>query len=320
MNRIKRILFPFGIFVISAVFCVGGAAAGVGGYFYVSLRQDISDFERTTQQYLVPLLDACAHMGSLDGGKKSGMKMNALFREYRQGNIVFKAFFVRDDGSLIAHSGDDEMKALNNNIAADEFTYNLDQIFLPLKKNMKEPLFADYYLIDKKNPFDKEQTVFLKKYIYPAIDRNGWILGKQVVFNDKPFGVVVFLVDKEPVYAMIQKSHHDIIFYGKLSVLCALTLSLLLSLFIAIRYRMIYSRAVRDFKLSASVPLSPENIDISLPENDGMPYSPAPPEASVPETPHCAPSPYVEYEVDARLSPELKTLVQDAIPVRKSIH
>ena len=313
MSHIKRIFFPFGIFAVSIVLLAGGSAAGIAGYHYVALKSGIADFENRTQQYLVPLLDACVQMGSIDGGKESGGKMSLLFRDYQQRKIVYKAFFVKEDGTVLAHSGSDDVKVLNNNIAADEFTYNLDQIYLPLKKDMKEPLFADYYLIDRKVPLERRQADLVKKYLYPSIDRNGWILARQVRFNDKPFGVVAFLVDKEPVYLMVEKSIKNTVWMGKIGIAAALAFALLFSLIAAIRGRMVYTRALRDCRVRQ---IPSDEMEISMPDESSVHSDAAVGKDAAAVNEDLS----VAYEIDSRIPVEKNILVQDAIPLRKNMN
>ena len=245
MSKAKRILFPFGIFFLLVLLFCGGAAVSSAGYFYVSSRSAISEFEHSIQSDLVPVLDACVQMGELDGGKGSGIRMSALFKDYHAGELLYKAFFVKEDGTIIAHSDQNESLQLKGNIATDEFSYNLDLIFTPLKKNMKDPFFSDYFLIEKKVPFDKEKIRYLKKYFYENIDRNGWILCRQVTLKGKPFGVVAFLVAKDPIYTVITNEFEDAVFHAEIGIASGFGLAFILSLIIFARYRMIYKKALR---------------------------------------------------------------------------
>ena len=321
MRQIKKVLFPFGIFILLALIFAGGAVAASAGYYYVTLKRDIAETERNTQQYLIPLLDACVQMASMDGGAKSAERMNELFNGYRSTGIVFKAFFVKEDGSILAHSSSDEVKSLKSNIASDEFTYNLDQIFLPLKRDIKEPLFSDYYIVDKNVPFTKEQMMYLKKYINSGLDRNGWILSRKVSYKDKSAGVIVFLVDKGSMYEAIILGFNQAVFRTKIAGGAGLGLALLLSLIIFLRYKMIYSRAFRDSIPAARSAFDDGNRDIAL--SGDAPSAPAArasltdATAEFLDTEH--PKVYVECEVDKRNIPEQRTLVLDAIPVRKKM-
>ena len=311
MAKTKTIFFPFGIFLLSAVLFSGGGAAGSVWYFYVASKKEIAETERFTQSSLVPVLDACVQMAELDGGKESAKRLNALFRDYRLGNIVAKAFFVRENGLIVSHSDQNEVKELKGNIAADEFTYNIDQIFRPIRKNLREPYFDDYFMVEKKIPFDRQTMGFLKKHLYDGIDRNGWILSRQVIYKGKTAGVIAFFSDKDTIYERIAYNMKECIFWMKMSAFAGVGLAFIFSMIVFVRYQMIYYRATRreekeDFPPQRELPL-PEIRDAAA--------------AAVSFIPEALPSEpaqmYTEYEVQERAYTDFKAPVQDAIPVRK---
>lgn len=310
MAKTKTIIFPFGIFLLCAALFSGGGAAGTVWYFYVASKKEIAETERFTQGSLVPVLDACVQMAEIDGGKESSRRLNALFRDYRLGSIVAKAFFVRENGVIVSHSDQNEVKALKGNIAADEFTYNIDQIFRPMRKNLREPYFDDYFLMEKKVPFDRRTMAFLKKHLYSGVDRNGWILSRQVVYKGKPTGVIAFFSDKETIYERIAYNMKECLFWMKMSAFAGIGLAFIFSMIVFVRYQMIYYRATRREEI------------VEMPSESGLPFQEIR-EAEealsfMPEPPREEPQQqYTEYEVQERAYTDFKAPVQDAIPVRK---
>ena len=309
MVSTKKIFFPFGILLLSAVIFSGGGAAGSVLYFYVACKKEISETERFVQSSLVPVLEACVQMAELDGGKESAGRMNSLFREYRLGNVVSRAFFAGENGNILAHSDQNEVKRLKGNIASDEFSYNLEQIFLPARKTMREPYFDDYYLIERKIPFDREKTAFLKKHLYQGIDRNGWILSRQVVYKGKTVGVIAFVADKEAIYDRIAFNYRECVFWIKISVLAGAGLALIFAMIVFVRYQMIYVRASRRHEQVQMPPVLPP---ASFPAE-----ATAVAEQSLAEPEQTAVPFYTEYESSSRAYTDYKAPVQDAIPVRK---
>jgi hypothetical protein len=240
MSIARRVIFPFGIFFLLYFILSVIAAGGIGTYFYLKLKDEIKRSESDARNYVAPFVDACAQLASVCDDKKVTEKLNPLFQDYGRKGIVSKAFFVKDDGFILAHSNPKEVETLKNNIAADEFTYNIDQIFLMLKKGSGELYFGDYYLIDRTLPFDKRLIAYMKKYFDPNIDRNGWLISKAVfTAKNKPYGVAAFFIDKTPIYETVKKSIDESIRYGKYATAGAAGIALFISLLIFIRYMMI---------------------------------------------------------------------------------
>jgi len=236
MNTVKRIIFPFGIFFLLLILLEGILLSAVGGYFYISLKQDIYRAEYTARAYLSPLLEACARCAAIGEDKKVIANLAPLFADYRAKGMVSRAFFVKENGEILIHSDPAEIDQLKNNIASDEFSYNLDQIFSPLKTNSPEPFFIDYNIIDSQIPFNKKEITYIKKYLYKDADRNGWLISRAVFRNEQPYGVVAFIIDKDPIYQAIKSRINDAVIWTKRAVPFGFLASLILAIIVYIRY------------------------------------------------------------------------------------
>jgi hypothetical protein len=314
MVNSRTIIFPFGIFLLCTVIFSGGGAAASGWYFYVSSKKEIAEAERFTQNSLIPILDACVQLAELDGGKDSSARLSELFRDYKSGNVVYKAFFAAENGKILAHCDQNEVSELKGNIASDEFSYNLDQIFSPIRKNMKEPYFDDYNLIGKTIPFSRDRVALLRKHVYPGIDRNGWIVSRQVVHKGRNVGVIAFLCDKEVIYDRITYNTKEGVFWAKMAGLAGAGLALIFSMIVFVRYQMIYSRAFSGAESSVCADAVCEfpalKEDYTAEEAD--------PGVELVQLRDENPEPfYTEYEVHTRAYTDFKAPVQDAIPVVK---
>jgi hypothetical protein len=261
----KRVIFPFGIFILLLLVFLAGSAGGICLYTYSSVTSAVQKAESDVKAYVSPLLDACVQIANDSDDTKSRMALTPLFSDYRKNGIVTKAFYVKDDGSIIAHSDSSEAMALNNNIAMDEFTYNIDQIFYPMKQNLKEIYLTDYYLIDRTIPFNKKQIKYLKRIFDKNIDRNGWLICKTV--NDKKgkgYGVVAFIVNKSDIYETIQNKAQEGISLLKVTSAGSIVLALFISLVIFIRYRMIASRPIdTDYEYDREITIGAESAEVN---------------------------------------------------------
>lgn len=244
MKQVFRVFFPFGIFFLCSVLFLAVSNVSVAYYYFDQAKEEIVTLEKDTKSYIAPLLEACAQIG-LAGEEIPADRLAVLFSEYRKKGIVYKAFCVKEDGGIIAHSDPSEAKNLGNNIASDEFSYNIDQIFAPFKRNTQEIIFSHYYIIEKKVPFSKDQIRHIKKYISKDIDRNGWLLTRGMYRKGVPLASIAFIIDKEPAYSIIRNGIDRFFALLQYTISGSLGAAFLLSLFVFIRYRMIAKRAVQ---------------------------------------------------------------------------
>jgi hypothetical protein len=306
MNKVKRIIFPFGIFFLLLILLEGILLSAVGGYFYISLKQDIYRAEYTARAYLSPLLEVCARCAAIGEDRKVVANLAPLFADYRAKGMVYRAFFVKENGEILVHSDPAEIDQLKNNIASDEFSYNIDQIFSPLNTKSSEPLFIDYNIIDEQIPFSKKEIRYIKKYLYKDADRNGWLLSRAVFRDDKPYGVVAFIIDKDSIYQSIKARINDAILWTKRAVPVGILAALILAIIVYFRYAGIAKSVV--FRTR-----DPEEIIIPLDE-DGSAY------AGQFQTGERPMTPQIFSDEERKIIKPPSSMILDAIPIRKRVN
>lgn len=235
--------FPFLIFftVFFLLILLSGVITGV--YFYFTVTRGISEIENTTKKIAPALAQAFTDVAELSYKVKNYTRLKALFHQKIKESGIDEAFFVLADGRIVAHSNKEVENRLEGNIINDEFSYNIDQILLPLKTNSREIQIQDYNILKQKIPFRKEEIKLLKEYIYPKINIVGWLFTKGVYGKTKkreiPLGTINFIISKQNIYDFINKTIRDcktlLILLGSFS----LVLSLLFSLMVFIRTRRI---------------------------------------------------------------------------------
>jgi hypothetical protein len=137
----------------------------------------------------------------------------------------------------MAHSSAEGEKAVAGNIAGDEFTYNRDQIFLPLAGKTNEVHFLEYNIVARTAPFDRRQREFIKRILYPAIGSTGWLATRAVCYRGKPVGTINFIISKDEIYSVITKTAADTRRLLTLLLLGSLFVSLIVSVMVFLRIR-----------------------------------------------------------------------------------
>jgi hypothetical protein len=244
MEKNKRILFPFGFFSAALVIFETITCAAAALVFILLAKQDIRSVENDARSYIAPLVDLCAANASMGTDTEITKSLTPLFTEYQQKGFVYRAFFVKENGAILAHSNSYENEMLRHNIARDEFTYNLDQIFLPLKNNETNSYFSDYFIPEIKSPFRKKEITYIKKYLYPEIDKNGWLVSKAVFRDGKPFGVAAFILEKSEISRLILLRYEQFLFWVKRGAATAAAVSLFLSFLMLFRYSSLVKRGM----------------------------------------------------------------------------
>jgi len=219
------------------------AGAAVLGYFVHTGRKTVADIEKYTRNYSIPLAEAFANVAELSFGT-SFAGLNTLFQEKIQQNIVDEAFFVMGNGKLVVHSSSVKAKELDGNIANDEFSYNLDIIMAPLNSRSRAVHFTDYHLINAKIPFGRDFRSLMKEYLYPSIDKTGWIATRAVFFRNIPVGTVNFIISKERIYSSLTALVSDSLRIFFISIAGCFALSLIISFIVMQRYRRIQGEAL----------------------------------------------------------------------------
>jgi len=257
-KKLKRIIFPAGIFLLmfTAESILG--TAGVVSYFYVSGKKNISEIENYTLNYSKTMAEAFARVAEFSYSTKKYSSLKTLFHEKIEENTIDEAFFVLSDGRLVVHSSTTTEKELKWNIATDEMAYNLDMILLPIQTKNRELLLNNYNIINKSIPFKRQERDFLKKYVYKDISSTGWLFTKSIFHKGKPAGTVNFIISKDRIYSSIQESINKAEYYTLLVVTVSMILSFFVSLIVLFRYRSIQKNALgygtrEDIKSTPSV-------------------------------------------------------------------
>jgi hypothetical protein len=305
-------------FVLFGVF--SGISSGIMGYYlYSTSKREIGKIEKETAAVAETLTDASAKMAELGRAAVRADQMNQFFKYNLDKKLFYKAFFVLENGTIVAHSNPLEAKDLRNNIAADEFRYNLDQIYRPIRDKSINIYFTDYFIMDKTIPFTKNEMRYLKKYLYTGIDRNGWLANKTVYENGKAVGTVNFLIGKDTVYSLVRENLN--------SALSSLPYlgggSCILSLFLLILFGI--SSSIRGRNMQPISRIDPESI--SLFEHDDIQYEPISLQHSgdtvqfheIPDETGSSPTIFGECDENEILEEKRygPLVIQDAIPVRK---
>lgn len=259
--KLKRLIFPAGIFLLMFVSQSILGTAGVISYFYFSGKKSISDIESYTVNYSKTMAEAFARVAEFSYSSKNYSSLKTLFHEKIEQNTIDEAFFVLSDGKLIVHSSTTAEKQLRWNIATDEMAYNLDMILLPVHSKSRDLLLNNYNIVDKTVPFKRQERDLLKKYIYKDINSTGWLFTKSVFNKDKPVGTVNFIISKERVYASIQESINHARYYSLLIITISMALSFFIALIVLFRYRSIQKNALGYSKEN----ISPVHADLPLP-------------------------------------------------------
>jgi hypothetical protein len=242
----KKKIYPIGIFLIQLIILLLLSISISSFYFYFTIKKELGDIVKNTQNYSISLAEAFARVAELSYPSRKYYKLKSLFQDKIQENIIDEAFFVLSDGKIIVHSKKEIAKKLKGNIANDEFAYNIDLIMLPLRKHAREAQFVDYNIINTKIPFDKRQRYLIKKYLYNKIDITGWLVNRVVFVKNKPIGTVNFIISKHRIYGSIFSLLEESAQLLFLLSIISLTVSIFISSIIYVRYRTISRRSAKD--------------------------------------------------------------------------
>ncbi len=239
-NKTRNVI-PVGIFFIIFIFMLLLSSAIAVAYFYVEARSRISEIEKYTRNYSIPLAEAFANVAELCYKDKDLDKIKRLFRDKINANIIDEAFFVLSDGKIVVHSDKGIEEELKGNIATDEFAYNIDLIMLPIWTKTDQAQFMDYNIFgeNKKIPFNRDIKKLIKKYIYSKIDVLGWLVTKAVSVNGNAVGCVSFIISKDRIYRFLSDHLNKTIMLSYILALVSLIISFLISIIVFIRYRSI---------------------------------------------------------------------------------
>jgi hypothetical protein len=241
----KKKIYPVGIFLLQLIILLLLSAGISSLYFYFTVKKELAEIVKNTQNYSITLAEAFARVAELSYPSGKYHKLKSLFQDKIQADIIDEAFFVLSDGKIIVHSKKEIAKKLNGNIASDEFAYNMDLILLPLKKYSNEAQFIDYNIINNKIPFDKRERYLIREYIYNKIDITGWLTTRAVFVKNKPIGTMNFIIGKQRIYNSIFSLIEESAKLLLLLCIISFTVSLFVASIIYVRYRTISKLAAR---------------------------------------------------------------------------
>ncbi len=246
-NKLKKLIFPVGIFLLmfTAESLIG--TAGVVSYFYISGKKNITEIENYTVNYSKTMAEAFARVAEFSYSTKKYSSLKTLFHEKIEENTLDEAFFVLPDGKLVVHSSTTVEKELMGNIASDEIAYNLDMILLPVQTKSSELIFNNYNIINKIVPFKRQDRDLIKKYVYKDLNSTGWLFTKGIFYKGKPAGTVNFIISKDRIYNSIQGSIDQARYYTLLVITISMILSFFIALIVLFRYRSIQKNALEAY-------------------------------------------------------------------------
>lgn len=229
--------YPWGIFSACCISLIIFSAAVSALYFFVSAKSGIDEIEMYTRKYASAIAAASADVAELSYAQKNCAALKRLFQEKITQNLIDEAFFILDDGKIMAHSSAATEKMLDGNVANDEFRYNIDLLLLPLTKKTRDVIFINYNILNREIPFTPREKMLIKRYIYRGINSVGWLATKVVYSKGKGVGTVNFIIGKERIYTLLETG--AVIAAKMFAALAALSVffSIVASMLVYIRYR-----------------------------------------------------------------------------------
>ena len=203
MSIPDNIKFPSGLFFSALALFTVCACASAAGYLLYAGKKGVRDIEQNTRTHYSGMVEALAGVAELSYGGKDFSTLEGLARKKADGDEGMEAFLVLADGTIAMHSDSAAREALLGNIATDEFAYNRDLILLPLQRNGKEALVLDYNIMGKRIPFSRDQRKLIKRFLYPGIDRPGWLITRAVFHGGKPVATMNIILGKDKVYRFL---------------------------------------------------------------------------------------------------------------------
>lgn len=273
-TKLKRIIFPLGIFLLMFITQSVISTAGVVSYFFLSGKKNISEIESYTINYSKTLAEAFARVAEFSYSTKKYSSLNTLFHKKIEANTIDEAFFVLQDGRLVVHSSTTAEKELMWNIANDEMAYNLEMILLPIRTKNSDLIINNYNIINKTIPFNRQERDLLTKHVYKNLTSTGWIFTKGIFYKGKPAGTVNFIISKERIYKSIQSSIDQAKYYTFLVITISIFLSFFISLIVLFRYRSIQKNALNNASSDTSLPLSSQKTADRIQDEDEVLFFP----------------------------------------------
>jgi len=248
-KKLKRIIFPIGVFFL--LFLMGSIIgfAGVASYIYLTGKKNIEDIKTYTINYSKIMAEDFARVAEAEfrysGGKYT--KLRALFNEKIKKDIIDEAFFfVLNKNKIAVHLTNSEDKSSGDLLARDEIFSNINMVLCQVnEKKSNEVVLKDYKISGKFPPFKKRATDILSEYIKEDLNKTGWLFTKCIFHKGKPVGTVNFIISKERIYESISNSIDMVRDCSILIMAISAIISFFLSLFVFFRYRSIQLNALQ---------------------------------------------------------------------------
>jgi hypothetical protein len=297
MNEtLKNVTFAFA----SAVFLFIITAVLITRVFefssYNELRISIEDKLEKNDLIAEAMLSSLEQIATLSTRTEFGKLADPIYKKSE--GLFTRAFVVRVDGSILSHSEDSEVTRLNGNIGADEFLYNVEEIYYSVKAGISGTVVRDYHLIDVKQPFDVATVELLKNLVNSKIDRNALLYSRRVVLKDRTLSSANIIISKSAIYSEIQRKLDEISRVKLLIIVSSFLLSVIFGILI---YVLIGKNSKRNV--------------VQLPDSYIQPEI-SPSEVQIVEEIR-SPIQIREEPVVHHRSSQVNPVIQDAIPIRR---
>jgi hypothetical protein len=276
-RKLKRIIFPIGIFfllfLIESVIGIGGVAS----YIYLAGKKNIADIESYTINYSKTMAEAFADVAEFSYlEKKYAAALKKLFHEKIEAHTIDEAFFVLANGKIVVHSKPKIEEKLRKNIFDDEMSYPKEMILNSVHAKSNDLISDNYNITDKFVPFRRWERDIISKYIYPDLNTTGWLFSKWILHKKKPIGTVNFIISKERIYTSIRESIDLLKFYSIMTIAISAVISFFISLIVFFRYRSIQLNALQhdhheNYSIERNYPIKPTPIK-SAPKHDKIKF------------------------------------------------
>lgn len=257
--------------------------------YYNELRISVEERLEEMDLFAESLLLSMSQIGASADDSSIDSLTGPLFK--KSDDLFNMAFIAATDGSIVIHSDPGEESRLNGNIALDEFTYNLEEIFYPLTHVTEDTVKRDYNILNQKIPFSQIELDILKKRVYSKIDRNGLLYSRKIRLKNKKLCSANVIISKTDIYTVVSRGLEGLSRLKLFIVLSCLFLSAAVGTLI--------------FFLMSN---TKQRIAPQLPESVILP------ELQVQDT---VPPNYTVYEAPVARGRRVNPVIQDAIPIKK---
>ncbi len=262
--------------------------------YYNDIRISVENRMKEKDSFAESMLVSLSQIGAVATPKTVDRMAQPIFKESQA--LYFRAFIVRTDGTIVTHSDPQEAVRLNGNIATDEFSYNLEEIYYPITRESAGAVRRDYHILQQKIPFDDAILETLRSRVDSRIDRNGILYTKRIKLKSGAFFIASVILSRSDIYAHIGSSLDNLTRLKIFIILSCFSLSAVVAIFLFITIRRGENNTV------AQLPdtVIQQELSEEMPAVEGR----TPGAFSVRETP-------------APCTARTRPVIQDAIPIRK---